>query len=322
MWWPGAALTAQALTTCNEQAMRQRYEIVQPGEPFDAAILRLGAPCKRNHLWDEGVTVRIIKNGQCIECQRTDALERQARLREEDPEALKKRIREATYRHRAKHGRKSMSKHGFNHNFLEANGFSNAHASAVAAFLSDGWDIAQIKQRFAIDTALRVLTPSPSVAQLVYNQQLEYWRQCPEDRRKHDSQRSAYYYSFRYMCDPAFRRHECQRNSERKAKNRGNHTVRINSNAIAERFAQFDNSCAYCGSTTHLIVEHFIPRAKGGPHALGNLLPACQRCNVSKRDHDPEHWYQDQPFCTKARWRKILAVLGKAKALVHQLPLL
>jgi 5-methylcytosine-specific restriction endonuclease McrA len=310
------------LTTCNEQAMRQRYEIVQPGELFDPVTYRLGAPCKRNHLWDEGVTLRTIKGGHCVLCQRIDALERQARLRAVHPEAFKANTREVTYRHRAKHGRESRSKHGFNHNFLKANGFSNSHASAVAAFLLDGWDTAQIKQRLAIDTALRVLKPSPSVAQLVYSQQLEHWRQCPEDRRKHIIQWSAYYWAFRYMCDPAFRRHECQRNSERKAKNRGNHTVRLNSNAITERFAQFDNSCAYCGSTAHLIVEHFIPRAKGGPHVLGNLLPACQRCNVSKRDHDPEHWYLKQPFYTNARWRKILSALGKAKTQVEQLPLL
>jgi len=178
------------------------------------------------------------------------------------------------------------------------------------------------KELIALHAAIKRAGRAPSVARLVYDQQLEHWRQHPDDKRKHASQRSAYMYVFRYMCDPAFRRHECQRNSERKAKNRGNHTVRLNSNATTERFAQFDNSCAYCGDTTNLIVEHFIPRSKGGPHASGNLLPACQRCNVSKRDHDPEHWYRKQPFYTKARWRKILAVLGKAKAPVHQLPLL
>jgi len=302
--------------------MRQRYEIVQPGQPFDPAIYRIGAPCKRNHLWDEGITVRTIKGGHCTLCARIDASDRLTRLQNEDPEALKIRRREAVYRYRAKHGRESRSKHGLPHGFLESNGFSNGQSCTVSKLLGDGLTIEQIKERLLIDVYIRKAGRLPSIAQLVYDQQQEHWRQHPDDKRKHASQRSAYMYVFRYMCDPAFRRHECQRNSERKAKNRGNHTVRLNSNATTERFAQFDDSCAYCGDTTNLIVEHFIPRSKGGPHALGNLLPACQRCNVSKRDHDPEHWYRKQPFYTKARWRKILAVLGKAKAPVHQLPLL
>lgn len=302
--------------------MRQRYEIVQPGEPFDPAIYRLGAPCKRNHLWDEGVTLRTVKTRKCPQCQRIDALERKSLLMASDPEAHKTRQREATYRHRTKHGRESRSKHGFDYGFLEANGFNNGQSATVAALLSHGLNFVQIKQQLALDIALRTLRPSKSVARLVYEQQIQRWRQHPEERRKHSSQWSAHYYAFRYKCDPAFRRHECQRNSERKAKNRGNHTVRLKPNATAARFAQFDNSCAYCGSTTNLIVEHFIPRNKGGPHAMGNLLPACQSCNASKTDHDPEQWYRAQPFFSKRRWRKILAVLGKAKGPLHQLPFL
>jgi 5-methylcytosine-specific restriction endonuclease McrA len=312
----------------------------------------LGKLCRDGHSWnDTGYSLR--KAGKCVECgdSHRDPLKRQAtrnayyqrhaeslrakaresykqklqdpteRAKQQDPTERAKQ-REAVYRHRAKHGRKSRSRYGFDHGFLDANEFSNGQASAVAALLADGWDILRIKQHFALNTALRSISPSPSVARLVYNQQMDRWRQHPDERRKHARQWSAYYYAFRYKCDPAFRRHECQRNSERKAKNRGNHTVRLSPNATAARFAQFDNSCAYCGSTNHLIVEHFIPRAKGGPHVLGNILPSCQRCNVSKRDHEPEQWYCSQPFFTLTRWRKILAVLGKGKAPVQQLPLL
>jgi 5-methylcytosine-specific restriction endonuclease McrA len=302
--------------------MRQRYEIVQPGQPFDSAIYRIGAPCKRNHLWDEGITVRTIKNGHCTLCERIDALERQAKRRAADPENCKSKAAAYMQQHRAKHGRESRSKHGLPHGFLESNGFSNCQSCTVSKSLANGLTIEQIKERLLLDNYIRNAGRLPSIARLVYDQQQEHWRQYPDDKRKHAKERSAYMYVFRYMCDPVFRRHECQRNSERKAKNRGNHTVRLNSNATAERFAHFDNSCAYCGDTTNLIVEHFIPRSKGGPHALGNLLPACQPCNVSKRDHDPEHWYREQPFYIKARWRKILAVLGKTKTPVHQLPLL
>jgi len=41
--------------------------------------------------------------------------------------------------------------------------------------------------------------------------------------------------------------------------------------------------CAYCGSTSRpLTQDHVIPLARGGRHAIGNLLPACQPCNSSK----------------------------------------
>jgi 5-methylcytosine-specific restriction endonuclease McrA len=273
--------------------MPKAYELPAPGELFDPKIFRLGAPCKRNHAWDEGVTLRTVKGGQCPLCARIDALERLRKKREADPEGEKARVAAYMRERRAKIGRPSRAKH------------------------TSEWH-----EHRALNAAIRRSGKLPSVALLVHKQQLERWRQYQDERRKHVSQWSAYLYAFRYMCDPAFRRHECQRNSERKAKNRGNHTVRLNSNATTKRFAEFDNSCAYCGSTAHLIVEHFIPRAKGGPHTLGNIVPACQRCNVSKRDHDPEDWYRKQPFYTKARWRKILAVLGKAKAPVQQLPLL
>lgn len=47
--------------------------------------------------------------------------------------------------------------------------------------------------------------------------------------------------------------------------------------------------CAYCrrpGSTQ----DHVIPLARGGRHAIGNLLPACQSCNSAKGDRLLVEW--------------------------------
>ena len=302
------------------QAMTKAYKLPAPGKPFDPNMFRLGAPCKRNHIHVNGLTLRGLKSRKCMLCDRIDSLERQRLLRK-DPDHKRKAAAYMAEK-RKKEGRPSRSRHDLPYRFLLNNGFANRQATAVAVLLADGWNVPQIKQQFDLDIALQSIKPSPSVARLVYNQQQERWRHYPEERRNYKAQWSAYYYAFRYKCYPAFRRHECQRNSERKAKNRGNHTVRINSKELAARFAQFDNTCAYCGSCDHLIVEHFIPRAKGGPHALGNLLPACQKCNISKLDHEPEQWYQSQSFFSKARWRKILIILGKSKSTISQLPLL
>ena len=302
--WPGSGLSIRynykgsarcaGCSTNPEAELPWLFRFIDLDASGVPAGHRLGKLCLNEHSWN-GTGYSLRKHGKCIECEKI-------RIRAKNPDA------EKAYREK----------------YYEANCEQLAEYAKqrYQRRKENGEHLLYLERSRVKRAEIKRAGRMPSVLQLVINEQRSYWRKHSDDKRKHDSQRSAYYYSFRYMCDPAFRRHECQRNSERKAKNRGNHTVRLNSNAIAERFAQFDNSCAYCGSTTHLIVEHFIPRAKGGPHALGNLLPACQRCNVSKRDHDPEHWYQDQPFYTKARWRKILAVLGKAKALVHQLPLL
>ena len=174
----------------------------------------------------------------------------------------------------------------------------------------------------AMEHAMRPGLRPPSVARLVMNEQHRYWKQNPEAKKEHNRQWSKYIYAWKYKCNPSFRRHECQRNSEKKARNRGNHTVKLCQKDIDQRYAEFGNQCAFCGSANRLIVEHFIPRSKGGPHAIGNILPACHRCNTSKSNHDPEEWYRRQAFFTESRWRKILRVLDKRKGSVAQLPLL
>jgi 5-methylcytosine-specific restriction endonuclease McrA len=59
---------------------------------------------------------------------------------------------------------------------------------------------------------------------------------------------------------------------------------------MRDRFAILarDNfSCVYCGRnpTKHkavLHVDHIIPKSKGGKDEAGNLIAACERCNLSK----------------------------------------
>jgi len=51
----------------------------------------------------------------------------------------------------------------------------------------------------------------------------------------------------------------------------------------------FGQRCAYCGEeSAELVIEHAIPinRERLGEHRLGNLVPACRKCNADKRDRD------------------------------------
>lgn len=48
-------------------------------------------------------------------------------------------------------------------------------------------------------------------------------------------------------------------------------------------FSRDDHTCQYCGSTAESI-DHVVPRAKGGQHSWDNVVAACRRCNITKRD--------------------------------------
>jgi 5-methylcytosine-specific restriction endonuclease McrA len=49
--------------------------------------------------------------------------------------------------------------------------------------------------------------------------------------------------------------------------------------------------CVYCGSKMEHI-DHVIPLARGGGHRIGNLAPACRRCNQTKSSSFVMEWKQ------------------------------
>lgn len=54
---------------------------------------------------------------------------------------------------------------------------------------------------------------------------------------------------------------------------------------------RYRGCCAYCGaSDRQLTREHIIPLARGGRHAIGNILPVCGPCNYSKADRLLIEW--------------------------------
>lgn len=49
-------------------------------------------------------------------------------------------------------------------------------------------------------------------------------------------------------------------------------------------YEKTDGACAYCGTAleSNWHIEHVVPRCRGGGWELGNLVPACKRCNSMK----------------------------------------
>lgn len=52
----------------------------------------------------------------------------------------------------------------------------------------------------------------------------------------------------------------------------------------------YRHRCAYCGAGGTLQREHVIPLARGGRHAVGNIVPACPTCNYSKGKKTLMEW--------------------------------
>lgn len=47
----------------------------------------------------------------------------------------------------------------------------------------------------------------------------------------------------------------------------------------------FDYSCACCGKTDELTIDHILPLSKGGLDSIENIQPLCRSCNSRKNNH-------------------------------------
>ena len=56
----------------------------------------------------------------------------------------------------------------------------------------------------------------------------------------------------------------------------------------------YRNCCAYCGSNKDLTMDHVVPLYRGGRHSIGNLVPACMSCNISKGTKLIVEWRKTQ----------------------------
>lgn len=49
----------------------------------------------------------------------------------------------------------------------------------------------------------------------------------------------------------------------------------------------FGGRCAYCLKPGSMTMDHMVPLVRGGHHVADNIVPACRRCNSSKRAATP-----------------------------------
>ena len=79
----------------------------------------------------------------------------------------------------------------------------------------------------------------------------------------------------------ADRLHSLERQHRRRAAKVGADVRRVTSRDLERLWSAWGGRCAYCGAGAETI-EHVMPLSRGGRHAIGNLIPACSRCNPGK----------------------------------------
>jgi 5-methylcytosine-specific restriction endonuclease McrA len=59
------------------------------------------------------------------------------------------------------------------------------------------------------------------------------------------------------------------------------------------------NLCGYCGINQADTIDHVIPLSRGGSNYIGNIMPACGKCNYSKQCKTIIEWRYNKPVCTR-----------------------
>jgi 5-methylcytosine-specific restriction endonuclease McrA len=136
-------------------------------------------------------------------------------------------------------------------------------------------------------------------------------------------ERQKQYYKERRANDPEFRERRKQNHREhytndpeyRERLYRNNHArfeeMRTSDALSPDQWTQtlrvFKYKCVYCGDVWNHR-DHFVPRKLGGKYVLGNVVPACARCNRTKHTTPPDQ------FCSPRLYKKIAKILQSLTA--------
>lgn len=77
-----------------------------------------------------------------------------------------------------------------------------------------------------------------------------------------------------------------QYNNLRRARRLANKSYRVTKKEILKLLSR---PCLYCGFKSEHI-DHILPLSRGGSHSIGNLVGACSKCNLSKRNKTVMEW--------------------------------
>jgi 5-methylcytosine-specific restriction endonuclease McrA len=235
---------------------------------------RLSTMCKRGHKWNDYPVTLYAKKGNEWRCEQCIRINKPLKR---DPDAPRLTVQERRRAYKAAY-RQALASRG-----LTAKGTERINAYPGS-------------EQSALNKALRTGGNLPTVARLVIQQQRQYWDENPRAKARHDRKWKQLSWWLRYAITPDLRLYHREKSKRRKAQDRGQTPMQVPVSALHQRFNEFNNCCAYCGTDGDMQIEHVVPISKNGAHDIGNIVPACMSCNFSKRSKDMEGWYKNQPF--------------------------
>src|SRR6266568_476953 len=99
-----------------------------------------------------------------------------------------------------------------------------------------------------------------------------------EDHKANRTARSAYLATWRKRNPEK----QAANNLRRKAARQSADICRVTGRDLIRLVHRYRGLCAYCGTRPYRHFDHVIPLCRGGRHSIGNLLPACVTCNLTK----------------------------------------
>jgi 5-methylcytosine-specific restriction endonuclease McrA len=87
------------------------------------------------------------------------------------------------------------------------------------------------------------------------------------------------------------------KSARRRALKKNNGAFLITKKEVQKLYRQ---PCFYCNAeSSHL--DHVIPISRGGVHSVGNIVPACSACNLSKSDRFVMEWRIEKQTMIQAK---------------------
>tara|TARA_R100001594_G_scaffold37437_1_gene67720 strand:+ start:664 stop:1608 length:945 start_codon:yes stop_codon:yes gene_type:complete len=278
----------------------------------------LGDLCRNNHEYlDTGKSIRCQrtvrkgsksgkeqKNGKCICCIKVGKDKHYLSHKEEKKNYYKKNKEDILQKKKEKN-RLNMLDPVYRENIIE---YKRKRRREQGCELREEITLRTAIKRAGAPTVIELINKQMKEAQA--EARLEYLK-TPEGKEKIKDQnrrKTNHLYAISFSNKTMHK----EKKQRRKALERGNYAEKISTQQLINRFALFNNCCAYCGSYegSDIQQEHVICHSVGGPHCLANIVPACASCNKDKHTKNMETWYEKQPFYSKERLDKIKKVLA------------
>lgn len=79
-------------------------------------------------------------------------------------------------------------------------------------------------------------------------------------------------------------------NAKRRSRKLANGGAGFSADHWKELLRRCDGVCVYCRKNPSNSVDHFVPLKLGGQDDYRNIVPACMKCNSTKRENEPRSW--------------------------------